>query len=89
MKELDENLESQISGGNAVTNLANTFWGKTALSLCRKDVKKALTDEKFTDELLQVVDNPSEIKKKFEKRGVKVSQLEVDFCCKQFKKHCK
>lgn len=89
MKELDENLENEISGGNAVTNLANTFWGKAALSMCRQDVRKALTDEKFTDELLKVVDNPTKVKQKFEERGIQVSQSEVNFCCEQFKKHYK
>ena len=89
MRKLDKNLENDISGGNAITNLANTFWGRAALSMCREDVRNALRDEKFTDELLQVANSPSEVKKKFEQRGVRVTQSEVDFCCKQFKKHCK
>ena len=88
MEKLGENLETEISGGNAVTDMANTIWGKAALAMCRSDVRDALTDEKFTDELLKLVDNPSAVKKKFDERGIKVSQSEVDFCCKQFKKHC-
>ena len=70
--------ECNVSGGNALTDLGKTFWGKAGLALCRKDVREALTDEGFTNKLLN--DNKSEIKGLFAQRGVFVSDSEVDFC---------
>ncbi len=76
-KELNDN-ECNVSGGNAITDLAKTPWGKLGLSFCREDVRQALNDEDFTNKLLKA--DKSEIKNLFAQRGVTVSESEVNFC---------
>ena len=75
---LSEEECDSVVGGNALTDLGKTPWGKIGLALCRKDVRDALNDEEFTSKLLKA--NKSDIRGLFAQRGVSVSDTEVNFC---------
>lgn len=75
----NENLEEISGGSNALDRYLNTTQGRLFLAMCRKDVRIALNDKKFTNQLANCK-NLSETKRLFDKRGVNVTMDELNKC---------